>query len=247
MSTLTFQQALMQVEAQARSVLDGALHERLSCAVALVNESRVFQTSHGVWQVESTSTEDLVYTPNGTCECKDFQFNDPPKGWCKHRLAVALARRVQVLMTQPQTPVVPSESPRVDQSEQKSVALAGDMDETTELASRTGPVRVARKHVEYLKGADRPFIKFAGLLLLAHERGLVSLKAEWTYNDENLSLARAVAVFPDNKVFEECGDSTPQNAKNIGLHWRRMSLTRAKARALRDALGLDVVSVEEMD
>jgi hypothetical protein len=42
----------------------------------------------------------------------------------------------------------------------------------------------------------KPFVKFAGLLDLAHQRGLQSLKVAWTYNDAELSLAHAVAAFP---------------------------------------------------
>ena len=52
--TLTFHAALAMAEAQARSTLDLALHERLSCAVALVKDGRVFQTSAGLWQVDSS-------------------------------------------------------------------------------------------------------------------------------------------------------------------------------------------------
>ena len=48
MSTLTFHQALMQAEAQARSTLDVALHERLSAATALVKNGHVFQGSDGI-------------------------------------------------------------------------------------------------------------------------------------------------------------------------------------------------------
>ena len=74
----------------------------------------------------------------------------------------------------------------------------------------------------------------------------MELSAVWTHNDAEVSLAHAVAIFADGRR-EESGDSSPQNAKNIGLHWRRMALTRAKARALRDALGVDECSVEEME
>jgi hypothetical protein len=99
--------------------------------------------------------------------------------------------------------------------------------------------------IQQLQG--KPFIKFVGLLQMAHEEGLTSLTEEWTYNDPELSLAHAVATFADGRVFAGSGDSTPQNAKNMGLAWRRMALTRAKARSLRDALSIDMCSVEEME
>ena len=34
--------------------------------------------------------------------------------------------------------------------------------------------------------------------------------------------------------------------RKISVHFRRVALTRAKARALRDALGVDLVAVEEL-
>jgi len=93
----------------------------------------------------------------------------------------------------------------------------------------------------------RPFVKFAGLLQMAHEKGLVSLTADWTYNDGELSLAHAVATFQDGRSFEESGDATPANTnRKVAPHFRRVALTRAKARVLRDALGIDLVAVEEL-
>ena len=105
MTTLTFHQALTQAEAQARSTLDAALHERLSCAVSLVRDGRVFQTSAGLWQVDSSTTAGLTYSVNGTCSCEDYHFNKPR--YCKHQLAMFLSQRVLSLMRQPAAPVVP--------------------------------------------------------------------------------------------------------------------------------------------
>lgn len=108
MHHLTFSQALDLAESQARSTLDPVLAERLSCAVSLVKDGRVFQASDGSWQVDSTSREGLVYTVNGTCSCDDVHYNKPSNGLCKHRLSVYLARRVQQLLDQPPAPVVPT-------------------------------------------------------------------------------------------------------------------------------------------
>jgi hypothetical protein len=105
------------------------------------------------------------------------------------------------------------------------------------------------EHIVYLKdakGTPTPFVKYTGLLLLAHEEGLQSLTETWTLNEPELSLAQAVATFADGRTCTGCGDSTPTNTR-VGGHWRRMALTRAKARALRDALGVDVCSFDEID
>ncbi len=101
------------------------------------------------------------------------------------------------------------------------------------------------QHVVLIQG--RPFVKFAGLLQMAHDRGLVALTAEWTFNDAELSLAHAVATFADGRTFEESGDASPANVtRKVAVHFRRVALTRAKARVLRDALGVDLVAVEEL-
>ena len=239
MDTLTFHQALLQAEAQARSTLDSALHERLSAAVALVKDGRVFQTSTGDWQVESSSREGLVYTVNGVCPCDDHHYNHPPKGLCKHRLAMFLSQRVVTLMRTPPQPVVPIE-PWPD----------NDPEEPPSPPVETAPTPVAPvhgldpRHIVLIQG--RPFARFAGLLDLAHQRGLQSLKVDWTLNEGELSLAHAVAVFPFG-TFEESGDATPANVnKKVAPHFRRCALTRAAARCLRLALGLDMVAVEEL-
>ena len=107
------------------------------------------------------------------------------------------------------------------------------------------PQGIPPQHVVLIQG--KPFVKFSGLLAMAHERGLVALTADWTFNDAELSLAHAVATFQDGRRFEESGDATPANTnRKVAVHFRRVALTRAKARVLRDALGVDLVAVEEL-
>src|SRR5262245_8323061 len=97
MSTLTFTHALERAELAARQSLPAALHERLSAAVSLVKDGRVFQASDGSWQVDSTTSEGLTYSVNGSCTCDDHHYNKP--AYCKHQLAMHLARKVKALMT----------------------------------------------------------------------------------------------------------------------------------------------------
>src|SRR5262249_46180123 len=67
----------------------------------------------------------------------------------------------------------------------------------------------------------------------------------WTYNDAGLSLAEAVATFKDGGHYRESGDATPENATKKGApHFRRVAFTRATARVLRDALGVELVAAE---
>ena len=91
-------------------------------------------------------------------------------------------------------------------------------------------------------------ILFGGLLHMAHQQGLLSLSEAVTHVADSYVLAEARAEFHDGRVFRGIGDSTPDNVgKLVKLHWRRMAGTRAKARALRDALNIPYVCSVELD
>ena len=82
---------------------------------------------------------------------------------------------------------------------------------------------------------------------MAHERGLVNLSAHFISVTEGLALAEATAEFNDGRTFMECADAMPTNVHaKVKPHFARMALTRAKARALRDALNISMCSVEEI-
>jgi hypothetical protein len=102
-----------------------------------------------------------------------------------------------------------------------------------------------KPYVVYLHG--KPFIRYVGLLTLAHERGLVQLTARIEYHADNLVLASATATFQDGRVFTEWADAMPDNVGvQVRPHWVRMALTRAKARCLRDALQIGIAALEEL-
>jgi hypothetical protein len=108
------------------------------------------------------------------------------------------------------------------------------------------PVKIPREFTVNIKG--KTHVLYTGLVIAARHDGLVSLSADWTYNDAELSLAHAVCTFADGRRYEESGDASPSNvSKGISLHFRRVALTRAKARCLRDALGISECSVEELE
>jgi hypothetical protein len=98
MAAPTFTQALEQAELLARQALPQLLHERISCAVALVKAGAVLETdTPHIWSVASASTPGKEYTVNGSCNCQDAQYR-APQGRCKHMLATMLARKTLKLM-----------------------------------------------------------------------------------------------------------------------------------------------------
>ena len=93
----------------------------------------------------------------------------------------------------------------------------------------------------------KQFVTYAGLLALAHTRGLVRLTVTFISVTPECALAEATAVFADGHTFTEAADSTPDNVgPKVKAHYARMALTRAKVRTLRDALNILMWSLEEV-
>ena len=111
---------------------------------------------------------------------------------------------------------------------------------TIEIRDRTGRV-VGSKEV----------VTYPGLLSKAHEEGLqrIATKLIQVPSDENGRMAIAKALVETTKGrFEGIGDACPDNVSSfIAPHLIRMAETRAKARALRDAVNIGIVSFEELD
>ena len=94
------------------------------------------------------------------------------------------------------------------------------------------------------------FVLYAGLLDAAHARGLRSIETELlqvpSAENGEVAVARAVVRTEDGK-FSGIGDASPQNVgRAIAPHVIRMAETRAKARALRDAINVGVTALEEL-
>lgn len=88
------------------------------------------------------------------------------------------------------------------------------------------------------------------LLFLAHEADLSKVATELlqTPTDDNGRLAIVKAeVTTSRGVFEALGDASPESVEDFLVpHLVRVAETRAKARAFRDAVGIGVVSQEEI-
>ena len=93
----------------------------------------------------------------------------------------------------------------------------------------------------------KSFVLYAGLLDLATERGLTGIEVEALQITATLAVFKATASFADGRRFSSHGDASPDNVgRTIAPHFIRMAETRSKARALRDALNIGAVALEEL-
>lgn len=108
----------------------------------------------------------------------------------------------------------------------------------------------------------RQFVLYAGLLDMAHDNGLKSIHTELvqvpTPENGMVAICKATTYFDEvddmsptqekrGKMFQGIGDASPESVgKMIVPHIIRMAETRAKARALRDALNIGATALEEL-
>jgi hypothetical protein len=96
----------------------------------------------------------------------------------------------------------------------------------------------------------KSFVLYAGLLDLAHERGLKAVTTTLVQIPSDLNGHMAIVhatVETSQGTFTGLGDAAPDNvARMMVPHLIRMAETRAKARALRDAVNVGVTALEEL-
>ncbi len=97
---------------------------------------------------------------------------------------------------------------------------------------------------------EKEVATFAGLLARAHEEGLRRIDTELIQAPDDLNGQMAIVrayVETDKGTFTGIGDASPNNVnRRIAPHIIRMAETRAKARALRDAVNIGIVALEEL-
>ena len=102
----------------------------------------------------------------------------------------------------------------------------------------------------------RRMVLYAGLLGEAHARGLKGIDTELLQvpvaENGNVAVVKATVEMAggqgqEGRTFSGIGDASPENVgRGIVPHIIRMAETRAKARALRDAVNIGVTALEEM-
>ena len=113
--------------------------------------------------------------------------------------------------------------------------------------------KINEEHIIRIDG--KPYVKYAGLLEAAHRSGLKDLQVKLIQspNRDNgyTAVCEATAVIKTRsreKTYIEIGDANPSSIgdSRLSVHAIRIAATRAKARALRDALRISICSVEEL-
>ena len=117
-----FREAVAEVAAKAKAKLPAAVNGRVESAVKLVLAGDVFFLEDGTIEVGSSSDASKTYTLAGhACDCQDFAYGQAPEGWCQHRIAAGIAKRVAELLPQ-STPVETEPSPPAQPYAKRSTA-----------------------------------------------------------------------------------------------------------------------------
>jgi hypothetical protein len=109
--------------------------------------------------------------------------------------------------------------------------------------------KLDERFIKTIEGKD--FVLYAGLLDLAHQKGLARMTVEIvqipTADNGYMAIVKAMAESRLGEIFMDVGDATPTNCNSkVAKHLLRMASTRAKARALRDLTNIGMTCLEEL-
>jgi hypothetical protein len=103
-----YRQLVADVAARARAILPQNVNGRIEGAVKLVLAGDVAPQADGTVVVASCTDATKTYTLAGhTCTCTDFVQGKAPQGWCRHRIAAGISKRVQELVPASDATVAP--------------------------------------------------------------------------------------------------------------------------------------------
>jgi len=107
-----------------------------------------------------------------------------------------------------------------------------------------------QRFIKSIEGKE--YVLYAGLLDLAHQKGLKSIEVEPLQfpNQENqyYAVCKATVISTDNMTFIDVGDADKSNCNSrVSKHLLRMASTRSIARALRSYTNSSWTCLEELD
>jgi len=218
-SVLSWRDAVQQVSTIVHMQQGPALHSRVEMATALILDGKVWPEEDGQWWAVQATVRDPEALPTYFWVQETCPCPD-----AVHKAPEGLCKHLLAV---------------------KLYRRASELAVPTPQPDEPLPPDIPAEHCVLVHGVV--YVRYIGLLALAHQRGLVSLKATFVSVTPELALATAEATFADGRTFTEAGDATPQNVTpQIRPHFARMALTRSKARALRDALNISQCSLEEL-
>src|SRR5262245_8320743 len=95
----TFRETVAFVATAAKAKLPLAVNGRIESAAKLVLWQDVEPQDDGSILVGSASDPGKTYSLVGdTCECEDWRHGKAPEGWCQHRIAAGIHKRVGQLL-----------------------------------------------------------------------------------------------------------------------------------------------------
>lgn len=103
-----------------------------------------------------------------------------------------------------------------------------------------------------IKLQGQSFVKYEGLLDLAHQKGLAGISTRILQYplEENsfMAVCEATVTTEDGHEFIDIGDAAPSSVNSmLTPHIIRMAATRAKARALRDLTNIGMTALDEVN
>jgi hypothetical protein len=120
--------------------------------------------------------------------------------------------------------------------------------ETGEFLERKKP-KLDERFITEIEG--REFVKYAGLLDLAHQKGLLKIEVDPlqfpTTDNGNMAICKATVLSKSGETYVDVGDANPNNTNSkVARHLLRMSATRAIGRALRSFTNIGNTMLEEL-
>jgi hypothetical protein len=151
----------------------------------------------------------------------------------------------------PQTPADPQTDPNENAPLSRLISAAVDAPWYVKTpGSRPDQSSIVIKQEQIISRQGKDFVLYAGLLDAAHKAGLQGIRTFIVQcpspTNGGSAVVHATVEFGWGS-FTGIGDADDGNvSRNIAPHKVRMAETRAKARALRDALNIGMVALEEM-